>query len=110
MHAAGQHAFVGTHALQQRTDNFGVPGLAAVAGAQQRDVRVAQAQPVRGLVHQRHGLQRFERRAGEHRGIDIAGPGQQASGGVGHGDRSVVDVLGVFAAQVHRHRRMAGDG
>jgi len=73
--------------------------LAAMRGAGERDLGIAQTEPLGGAgLHQRQGLQRLYGRAREDRAVDVAPGTHHAAGGIDHGCGAGVTALDHLAA------------
>ena len=108
--AAGQCGLAGADASEQAGRALNVHRFTVVAGTEQGDVGVAQAETLGRRGHQWHGLQWFERRAREHRVLDVATGGDQPAIGRHNGKRPMVDVLGMTAAKTGGDGCMAMQG
>ena len=94
MDAAGEIALIEPGLGQQAPHRRDMQIIAAMGGAGDRKLLIAEPERIgRPALDQRHGLQRLDRRAREHRPLDIAEREHEAAMSVGNGDRAGVAAL-----------------
>ena len=94
MCAAGKIAFVEPGLGEQAAHRLHMCQLAAMRGAGDRELVVAEPERVGGAaLDQRHGLHRLDGRAGKHRPFDVAEGKQEPTVGIGDSDRARMPAL-----------------
>ena len=110
MRAAFEHAGIDARLGQHAGGRAHVHRFAVVRGAGQRQLGVGELQPVGGVaLDERQCLQALDRRAREHRPVDVAERDDDRAVGVDDGERALVLGLDrVAAPRLDQHRRGHG--
>ena len=94
MRAAGEIALVEPGLGQQASHRRDMHTIAAMGGAGDRKLLIAEPERIgRPALDQRNGLQRLDRRAREHRALDIAEREHEPAVRVGDRDRAGMAAL-----------------